>query len=148
MEDTPISRRFIVAMLGLGLAFILMPQVLLAVEEHVSQAIEHTRQAIDYGKQGHADVLFDFDGARTRARTVDPLRAFLNTVRTERFDQDLAIKTLMPAIARAHIRPFLCSNDVLVSLSRAWTSDSKIPVRLRVPDPNARQGRVARSFEC
>ena len=50
-------RRFVVAMLGLGLALILMPQVSLAVEDHLSQAIEHTRQAIDHGKQGHADVL-------------------------------------------------------------------------------------------
>ena len=53
------SRRFIVAMLGLGLALILMPQVSLAVEDHLSQAIVHTRQAIDHGKQGHADVLVD-----------------------------------------------------------------------------------------
>jgi hypothetical protein len=52
MEDTPMYRRFVVAMLGLGLAFILMPQVSLAVEDHLSQAIEHTRQAIDHGKQG------------------------------------------------------------------------------------------------
>jgi len=52
------SRRFIVAMLGLGLAFILMPQVSLAVEQHLSQAIEHTRQAIDHVYK----FLFDLTG--------------------------------------------------------------------------------------
>jgi len=56
MEDSPMSRRFIIAMLGLGLALILMPQVSLA-EDHLSQAIEHTSQAINFGKQGKADVL-------------------------------------------------------------------------------------------
>jgi Small metal-binding protein len=54
-EDSPMSRRFIFAMLGLGLAFILMPQVSLAVDDHISQAIEHTNQAIDDGKHGRAD---------------------------------------------------------------------------------------------
>jgi hypothetical protein len=42
-------------LIGLGLAFILMPQVSLAVDDHISQAIEHTNQAIDDGKHGRAD---------------------------------------------------------------------------------------------
>jgi Small metal-binding protein len=44
-------------MLGLGLALILMPQVSLAAEDHIAEAITHTKQAIDHGKMGHADVL-------------------------------------------------------------------------------------------
>ena len=36
------SRRFVVAMLGLGLALILMPQVSLAAEDHIAEAITHT----------------------------------------------------------------------------------------------------------
>jgi hypothetical protein len=56
-EDSRMSRRVIVAMLGLGLAMFLMPQVLLAAEDHIAEAITHTKQAIDHGKMGHADVL-------------------------------------------------------------------------------------------
>jgi small metal-binding protein len=44
-------------MLGLGLALILMPQVSLAADDHIAEAITHTTQAIDHGKMGHADVL-------------------------------------------------------------------------------------------
>ena len=51
------SRRFVVAMLGLGLALFLIPQVPLAAEDHIAEAITHTKQAIDHGKMGHADVL-------------------------------------------------------------------------------------------
>ena len=69
-------RRFVVAMLGLGLAFILMPRVSLAVEEHASQAIEHTRQAIDHGKQGHADVLATHaEAALTHAEASEKAKA-------------------------------------------------------------------------
>ncbi|MGB6492978.1 MAG: small metal-binding protein SmbP, partial [Methylocella sp.] len=76
MEDSPMSRRFIVAMLGLGLALILMPQVSLAVEDHLSQAIEHTRQAIDHGKQGHADVLVTHaEAALTHAEASEKAKA-------------------------------------------------------------------------
>ena len=51
------SSKFILAMLGLGVALFLMPQLSLAVEDHVAEAITHTKHAIDHGKQGHADVL-------------------------------------------------------------------------------------------
>jgi hypothetical protein len=44
-------------MLGLGLGLFLMPLVSVAVEDHISQAIEHTTQAIDDGKHGRADGL-------------------------------------------------------------------------------------------
>jgi Small metal-binding protein len=50
-------RRFIVAMLGLGLALFLMPQVSLAVDDHILQAIEYTKIAIDDGQHGRADGL-------------------------------------------------------------------------------------------
>jgi acyl-CoA hydrolase len=50
-------RRFIVAMLSLSLALILMPQTSLAVDEHLSQAIEYTKLAIDDGEYGRADGL-------------------------------------------------------------------------------------------
>ena len=50
-------RRLIVAMLGLGLALFLMPQVSLAVDDHILQAIEYTKIAIDDGQHGRADGL-------------------------------------------------------------------------------------------
>ena len=43
-------RRFIISMIGLALALLLTPQVSLAVDEHISQAIEYTKLAIDDGK--------------------------------------------------------------------------------------------------
>lgn len=51
------SRRFIVAMVGIGLALILIPQISLAVDEHLSQAIEFTKLAVDDGDYGRADGL-------------------------------------------------------------------------------------------
>ena len=51
------SPRLIIAMLGLGLASFLMPQVSLAADDHISQAIEYTNLAIDDGKHGRADGL-------------------------------------------------------------------------------------------
>jgi hypothetical protein len=52
------SRRLFVALLGLGLALFLMPQVSLAAEEdHIAEAIAHTKQAILHGQKVHADLL-------------------------------------------------------------------------------------------
>jgi hypothetical protein len=51
------SRRLVVAMLGLGLALILMPQVSLAAEDHIAEAITDAKQAIDHGKMGHPNIL-------------------------------------------------------------------------------------------
>jgi hypothetical protein len=51
------SRRCIVAMLSLGLALILMSQISLAVDDHLSQAIEYTKLAIDDGEYGRSDGL-------------------------------------------------------------------------------------------
>jgi hypothetical protein len=51
------SRRFIVALLGLGVVLFLMPRISLAVDDHISQAIEYTNLAINDGKHGRADFL-------------------------------------------------------------------------------------------
>ena len=51
------SRSLVVAMLGLGLALFLMPQVLLAAEDDIAEAITDTKQAIDHGKMGHPNIL-------------------------------------------------------------------------------------------
>jgi hypothetical protein len=76
VEDSPMSRRFIVAMLGLGLALILMPQVSLAAEDHIAEAITHTKQAIDHGKMGHADVLTTHaEAALTHAQAGEKAKA-------------------------------------------------------------------------
>ena len=40
------SRRLFIAMLGFGLALFLMPQISLAEEDHIDEAIRHTKQAI------------------------------------------------------------------------------------------------------
>jgi hypothetical protein len=56
-EDSLMSRTLVVAMLGLGLALILMPQVSLAAEDHFAEAIMDAKQAIDHGKMGHPDIL-------------------------------------------------------------------------------------------
>ena len=50
-------RRFTIAMLALALALLLTPQVSLAVDEHISQAIEYTILAIDDGEYGRAEGL-------------------------------------------------------------------------------------------
>jgi Small metal-binding protein len=76
IKDSPMSRRFIVAMLGLGLALLLMPQFSLAEEDHIAEAITHTKQAIDHGKQGHADVLATHaEAALTHAKASEAAKA-------------------------------------------------------------------------
>ena len=51
------SRRQVIAMLGLGVVLVLMPQVSLAAEDHIAEAIEDAKQAIDHGKMGYPNVL-------------------------------------------------------------------------------------------
>ena len=51
------SRRLVVAMLGLGMVLFLMPQVSLAAEDHIAEAITDAKQAIDHGKMGHPNIL-------------------------------------------------------------------------------------------
>ena len=69
-------RRFIVAMLGFGLALFLMPQVSLAVDDHISQAIEYTNLAIDDGEHGRADGLAAHaEAALTHAEASEKLKA-------------------------------------------------------------------------
>lgn len=50
-------RRFVLAMLGLGLVLSLVPRVSLAVDAHLSQAIENASQAIADGQHGHVNYL-------------------------------------------------------------------------------------------
>ncbi|HEY8006781.1 MAG TPA: small metal-binding protein SmbP [Methylocella sp.] len=51
------SRRLFVALLGLSLGLILLPRISLAGDEHLSQAIEYTKLAIDDGEYRRADGL-------------------------------------------------------------------------------------------
>lgn len=55
-DETMNRRLFAVALsLGLGLAF--APRLALAESHHLAEAITHTKEAIEHGKMGHADVL-------------------------------------------------------------------------------------------
>jgi len=53
------SRRLFIVMLGFGLALFLMPQISLAEEDHIDEAIRHTKQAIVQGHAGHGDSFLD-----------------------------------------------------------------------------------------
>jgi hypothetical protein len=53
------TRRLMLAMLGLGLALFVAPRISLAAESHLEQAIEHTKQAIDEGNKGDASALVE-----------------------------------------------------------------------------------------
>ena len=68
-------RRFIVATLGLGLALFLMPQVSLAVDDHILQAIEYTKIAIDDGQHGRADGLAMHAEVLTHAEASEKVKA-------------------------------------------------------------------------
>ena len=63
LEDSFMSRRIVVALLGLGLCMFLIPQIALATLDQVAEAITHTKKAIEHGKIGHADVLKAHAGA-------------------------------------------------------------------------------------
>lgn len=52
-----ISRRLAIIALALGLTVFFAPQASFAAEDHIAEAIQHTEQAIDHGKQGHGPVL-------------------------------------------------------------------------------------------
>ena len=69
-----------IAMLGFSLALFLMPQISLAEEDHIAEAIMHTKQAIDHGKQGHADVLTTHaEAALTHAEAGEKVKANAHT---------------------------------------------------------------------
>jgi Small metal-binding protein len=79
-EDSLMSRRLIVAMLGFGLALFLMPKVTLAQGmaqgDHISQAITHTKQAIDEGKMGKAkELTMHAEAALTHAEAGEKAKA-------------------------------------------------------------------------
>src|ERR1700730_11842778 len=54
-ENTITNRRIFTLALSLGVATLFVPGLALA-EDHLAEA-SHTKEAIDHGKQGHADVL-------------------------------------------------------------------------------------------
>jgi hypothetical protein len=59
------------------------------------------------GTADEADTLKHIGGSESDAWKGGLWLSFLNTVRTERFDQVLAIKALLSAIARAAFRPYV-----------------------------------------
>jgi len=54
-----ISRRFVVAAFALGLSAFVAPQISFAGENHVAEAIEHTKEAITIGRAGQSDKFVD-----------------------------------------------------------------------------------------
>lgn len=48
-----ITRRLTIALMGFGLALFAAPQVVLAANEHLEQAISETKKAIEYGEEPH-----------------------------------------------------------------------------------------------
>jgi Small metal-binding protein len=66
------SRRLFAALLGFGLAVSLIPQVLRAEEDHITEAILHTKQALIHGRNGHADLVSEHAKvALSHARAAD-----------------------------------------------------------------------------
>jgi Small metal-binding protein len=55
-EDATMNRRTVALAIGLGVAALLAPRLALA-EDHLAEAISQTKEAVDHGKMGHADVL-------------------------------------------------------------------------------------------
>jgi len=51
------TRRFAAVVLGLALALFLAPRISVAVEDHIMEAVSHTKMAIDEGKKGDAKQL-------------------------------------------------------------------------------------------
>jgi cell division protein FtsB len=54
-EVVVMTRRILAVLLGLALAVVLVPRISIAEENHIAEAISHTKMAIDEGKQGKAD---------------------------------------------------------------------------------------------
>ena len=50
------NRRTLAIVLAIGFAAVLTPRLAMA-EDHLAEAISHTKEAIDEGKQGHAKEL-------------------------------------------------------------------------------------------
>ncbi|WP_164479485.1 small metal-binding protein SmbP [Methylocystis rosea] len=51
------SRRLMIAMLSLGLAWSFAPRLALAQESHIAQAIHHAREAVVAGREGKPSTL-------------------------------------------------------------------------------------------
>lgn len=70
------TRRFAAALLGLALALFLAPQISVAVEDHLKDAITHTKQAIDEGKKGDAkQLVVHAEVALTHAEAAEKAKA-------------------------------------------------------------------------
>ena len=69
-------RKLFAALFGLGLAVSLFPQVLRAEEDHITEAILHTKQALIHGRNGHADLVGEHAKvALSHARAADIAKA-------------------------------------------------------------------------
>jgi hypothetical protein len=51
------SRKYMLAILGLGLGLLLAPGITVAQESHLSQAISHAREAVASGREGKPEAL-------------------------------------------------------------------------------------------
>jgi hypothetical protein len=56
-EENVMSRRLIIALLSLGLAWSFAPRIALAQESHLAQAISQTREAVSAGRAGQPSTL-------------------------------------------------------------------------------------------
>jgi hypothetical protein len=56
-----ISCRLVAVSLALGLSLSVAPQISRAAEDHLAEAISHTKEAIDQGKEGNAQALVTHD---------------------------------------------------------------------------------------
>lgn len=75
------TRRFLAAFLGLALAFVLVPRIAIAQEDHVAQAVSHTKMAIDEGKKGKADqVVVHAKVALTHAEAAEKAKPNTHTM--------------------------------------------------------------------
>jgi Small metal-binding protein len=98
------SRRLVLAMLGLGLALFLflMPQVSLAAEDHIAEAITYATQAIDHGKMGHPNVLATHaELALTNATASEKAKANSHTEEGKKGHADVA--TTQAEVALTHL---------------------------------------------
>jgi hypothetical protein len=54
-KDLTMTRHLFALMLGFALALAVAPKISIAAEDHIAEAVIHTKQAIDEGKLGKAD---------------------------------------------------------------------------------------------
>jgi HEPN domain-containing protein len=70
------TRRFAAVVLGLALALFMAPRISIAVEDHIKEAISHTKMAIDEGKKGDAkQLVVHAEVALTHAEAAEKAKA-------------------------------------------------------------------------